>query len=81
MSNNLATKEVVILGSTGSIGVQALEVIAANPDRFRVVGLTAGGANVDLLMEQARKFSVPVVGVSSGGEYARSIASNGCNLR
>ena len=74
MSNNLATKEVVILGSTGSIGVQALEVIAANPDRFRVVGLTAGGANVDLLMEQARKFSVPVVGVSSGGEYARSIA-------
>ena len=67
-------KDVVILGSTGSIGVQALEVIAANPDRFRVVALTAGGANIDLLMTQARQFSVPVVGVSSGGEYARSIA-------
>ena len=67
-------KDVVILGSTGSIGVQALEVIATNPDRFRVVALTAGGANIDLLMTQARQFSVPVVGVSSGGEYARSIA-------
>ena len=35
---------VLILGSTGSIGTQALEVIAANPDRFEVVGLAAGGA-------------------------------------
>ena len=34
---------VLILGSTGSIGTQALEVIAANPDRFEVVGLAAGG--------------------------------------
>jgi 1-deoxy-D-xylulose-5-phosphate reductoisomerase len=77
MSSNLATKEIVILGSTGSIGVQALEVIAANPNRFRVVGLSAGGGNIDLLMEQARKFSVPVVGVSTGGEYARSLAQAG----
>ena len=36
---------VLILGSTGSIGTQALEVIAANPDRFEVVGLAAGGGN------------------------------------
>ena len=35
---------VLVLGSTGSIGTQALEVIAANPDRFEVVGLAAGGA-------------------------------------
>ena len=35
-------RDIIVLGSTGSIGVQALEVIAANPDRFRVVGLAAG---------------------------------------
>jgi 1-deoxy-D-xylulose-5-phosphate reductoisomerase len=43
---------VLILGSTGSIGTQALEVIAANPDRFEVVGLAAGGANARLLADQ-----------------------------
>ena len=41
-------KDVVILGSTGSIGTQALDLVRANPDRFRVVGLTAGGSNPDL---------------------------------
>jgi 1-deoxy-D-xylulose-5-phosphate reductoisomerase len=43
---------VLLLGSTGSIGTQALEVIAANPDRFEVVGLAAGGANSELLGRQ-----------------------------
>ncbi|HEY9264558.1 MAG TPA: 1-deoxy-D-xylulose-5-phosphate reductoisomerase [Mycobacterium sp.] len=43
---------VLILGSTGSIGTQALDVIAANPERFEVVGLAAGGGNTDLLSEQ-----------------------------
>ena len=43
---------VLLLGSTGSIGTQALDVIAANPDRFEVVGLAAGGANLDLLAQQ-----------------------------
>ncbi|MDP5096008.1 MAG: 1-deoxy-D-xylulose-5-phosphate reductoisomerase, partial [Candidatus Nanopelagicales bacterium] len=42
----------IILGSTGSIGTQALDVIARNPDRFRVVGLAAGGSRPDLLAEQ-----------------------------
>ena len=46
---------VLILGSTGSIGTQALEVIAANPDRFEVVGLAAGGGNPDLLARAARR--------------------------
>lgn len=45
-------KRVLILGSTGSIGTQALEVIAANPDRFEIVGLAAGGGNPDLLAAQ-----------------------------
>lgn len=49
---------VLILGSTGSIGTQALEVIAANPDRFEVVGLGAGGGNVDLLLSQAKSLGI-----------------------
>jgi 1-deoxy-D-xylulose-5-phosphate reductoisomerase len=50
-------RRVIILGSTGSIGTQALEVVEANPDRFKVVGLAAG-KNTDLLAEQAAKFGV-----------------------
>ena len=50
-------RRVIILGSTGSIGTQALEVIEANPDRFQVVGLAAG-QNGALLAEQAAKFDV-----------------------
>ncbi len=50
-------RRVIILGSTGSIGTQALEVIEANPDRFKVVGLAAG-KNSDLLLEQSSKFGV-----------------------
>jgi 1-deoxy-D-xylulose-5-phosphate reductoisomerase len=47
----------VILGSTGSIGTQALEVVRANPDRFRVVGLTAGGSRKDLFADQVAELS------------------------
>lgn len=43
---------VLLLGSTGSIGTQALEVIAANPDKFEVVGLAARGGNAELLAAQ-----------------------------
>ncbi|SDU38102.1 1-deoxy-D-xylulose 5-phosphate reductoisomerase [Gordonia westfalica] len=50
---------VLILGSTGSIGVQALEVIAEHPDRFEVAGLGAGGGNLDRLVQQAAAFGVP----------------------
>jgi 1-deoxy-D-xylulose-5-phosphate reductoisomerase len=55
---------VLILGSTGSIGTQALEVIAANPDRFEVVGLAAGGANPDLLARQRAETGVRAVAVT-----------------
>ncbi|QIZ98262.1 1-deoxy-D-xylulose-5-phosphate reductoisomerase [Leifsonia sp. PS1209] len=54
MSN---VRRVIILGSTGSIGTQALDVIQANPDRFTVVGLTAG-SNADELAAQAERFGV-----------------------
>ena len=55
---------VLILGSTGSIGTQALEVIAANPDRFEVVGLAAGGANASLLAEQRATTGVANIAVA-----------------
>jgi 1-deoxy-D-xylulose-5-phosphate reductoisomerase len=55
---------VLILGSTGSIGTQALEVIAANPDRFEVVGLAAGGANAKLLAQQRDATGVTNVAVA-----------------
>ncbi|MBV9512884.1 MAG: 1-deoxy-D-xylulose-5-phosphate reductoisomerase [Mycobacteriaceae bacterium] len=55
---------VLILGSTGSIGTQALEVIAANPDRFEVVGLAAGGANARLMAEQRDATGVSNVAVA-----------------
>jgi 1-deoxy-D-xylulose-5-phosphate reductoisomerase len=55
-------REIVILGSTGSIGVQALEIVAANPDKFRIIAMSAGRKNPKLLMEQAKKFNVPLVG-------------------
>ncbi|MCW2799818.1 MAG: 1-deoxy-D-xylulose-5-phosphate reductoisomerase [Aeromicrobium sp.] len=57
-------KRVAILGSTGSIGSQALEVISANPERFEVVALAAGGSNPTLLAQQAIAFSVPLVAVA-----------------
>ena len=54
----------LILGSTGSIGTQALEVIAANPDRFEVVGLAAGGANAELLARQRDATGVTNIAVA-----------------
>ena len=65
-------RDVVILGSTGSIGVQALEIIEANPGQFRVVALTAAGNNIDLLVAQATKFKVSVVGVTHNADQVRS---------
>jgi 1-deoxy-D-xylulose-5-phosphate reductoisomerase len=57
---------VVILGSTGSIGTQALDVVRRNPDRFRVVALAAGGGDPRLLASQAVEFGAAVVAVSQG---------------
>jgi 1-deoxy-D-xylulose-5-phosphate reductoisomerase len=57
------TTAVTVLGSTGSIGTQALEIIAAHPERFTVAGLT-GARNADLLIAQARAHRVPRVAVA-----------------
>ena len=56
-------KRITILGSTGSIGRNALEIISKHRDRFKVVALTAG-KNIDLIEEQIMSFSPEVVAVA-----------------
>jgi len=57
-------RDIVILGSTGSIGTQALDIARRNPDLFRVVGLAAGGGNPGLLAEQVAEFGPAAVAVA-----------------
>jgi 1-deoxy-D-xylulose-5-phosphate reductoisomerase len=70
-------RRVVILGSTGSIGTQALDVIAANPERFQVVGLTAG-TNADQLAAQAERFGVAetALGAEEAERLVRSVEAD-----
>jgi 1-deoxy-D-xylulose-5-phosphate reductoisomerase len=56
-------RSLVILGSTGSVGTQALDVVRRNPDRFKVVGLSAG-TNQELLIGQIREFLPPFVAMA-----------------
>ena len=63
-------KRVLLLGSTGSIGTQALDVIGANPDLFEVVGLAAGGGNIELLRRQIRETGVDAVAVADSAAGA-----------
>jgi 1-deoxy-D-xylulose-5-phosphate reductoisomerase len=65
------TRELVILGSTGSIGVQALEIVEANPSLFTVIAIAAAGSNPDALIEQAKKFKVKIVGVAKNAQAIR----------
>ncbi|MDQ7907274.1 1-deoxy-D-xylulose-5-phosphate reductoisomerase [Phytohabitans sp. ZYX-F-186] len=57
-------REIVLLGSTGSIGTQAIDIVRRNPDRFRVVAVGAGGGNVEQLATQALELGVEAVGVA-----------------
>ncbi|WP_214369955.1 1-deoxy-D-xylulose-5-phosphate reductoisomerase [Pseudonocardia sp. H11422] len=59
-----AGRSVLVLGSTGSIGTQALDVVAGAVDRFTVAGLAAGGGSPELLVEQVRAHRVPRVAVA-----------------
>jgi 1-deoxy-D-xylulose-5-phosphate reductoisomerase len=59
-------RSIAILGSTGSIGTQALEVVSANPGRFKVIAISAGGADLGLLARQAVALGVQAVGVARG---------------
>ncbi|TFD85861.1 1-deoxy-D-xylulose-5-phosphate reductoisomerase [Cryobacterium lactosi] len=67
-------QRIIILGSTGSIGTQALDVIKANPTRFEVVGLSAG-SNRELLAEQAAAFNVDdtAVGAVEAEQLVRDV--------
>ncbi|HAN47059.1 MAG TPA: 1-deoxy-D-xylulose-5-phosphate reductoisomerase [Cyanobacteria bacterium UBA8156] len=60
-------KPITLLGSTGSIGTQTLDIVAQYPDRFRVVGLTAG-SNVPLLAAQVRQFRPEAVAIADGSK-------------
>ncbi|WP_066936956.1 1-deoxy-D-xylulose-5-phosphate reductoisomerase [Streptomyces sp. NBRC 110611] len=57
-------RRIVILGSTGSIGTQATDLVLRNPDRFRVTGLSAAGGRPELLAEQAHRLRVATVAVA-----------------
>ena len=60
----MTAREVVLLGATGSIGTQAVDVVRRHPDRLRIVGLAAGGERVELLAQQALDLQVDAVAVA-----------------
>jgi len=67
---SLKKKNIAILGSTGSIGTQALEVVASHPDSFQVEVLTAQN-NAPLLIEQAKKFNPNAVVIANESHYTQ----------
>ncbi|PWG59738.1 1-deoxy-D-xylulose-5-phosphate reductoisomerase [Bifidobacterium catulorum] len=73
-------RSVIVLGSTGSIGTQGLDVIARHPDRFEVTALAAGGSHIALLAEQAARFHARHVAVfreSAADELRDALAALG----
>jgi 1-deoxy-D-xylulose-5-phosphate reductoisomerase len=71
-------RDVVVLGSTGSIGTQALDIVRANPDRFRIVGLTAGGGNPELFEQQVAEFAPAYSGL--GEDASTEAAAMRCDV-
>jgi 1-deoxy-D-xylulose-5-phosphate reductoisomerase len=71
-------RDIVILGSTGSIGTQALDVVRADPDRFRVVGLTAGGSQEQLFEQQVAEFAPAYSGL--GEDASTEAAGLACDV-
>ncbi|CAA9357885.1 MAG: 1-deoxy-D-xylulose 5-phosphate reductoisomerase [uncultured Nocardioidaceae bacterium] len=71
-------REVVVLGSTGSVGTQALAVVRANPARFKVVALTAGGGNRDLFDAQCEEFAPSFAG--TGEAASQEAAGISCDV-
>jgi len=63
-------KQIAILGSTGSIGVSTLEIVAAHPDRFRIIALSAG-RNLTLFAQQIRQFNPAVAAVADKADIPR----------
>ncbi len=73
-------KPIAILGATGSIGVNALEVVRQHPDKFRVVGLSAH-RNVSLLAKQVEAFRPEVVAVTDPAAYEEAVRRVGCQIK
>lgn len=69
MNKSNAPKAITILGSTGSIGTQTLDIVTSHPDKFRVVGLSAG-RNIELLSQQIRTFKPEIVATSEPDKVA-----------
>lgn len=65
-------RSLVILGSTGSIGLQALEIVDANPELFEVLAITAAGSSPDVLIAQAKKYQVKTVGVIKNADVIKA---------
>ncbi|WP_194422207.1 1-deoxy-D-xylulose-5-phosphate reductoisomerase [Microbacterium abyssi] len=70
-------RRIIVLGSTGSIGTQAVEVIRANPRRFELVGLAAG-SNAELMAQQAEKFQVEhtALGADEAEQLVRDVEAD-----
>ena len=80
----MSARDVVILGSTGSIGTQALDVVRRNREQFTVSALAAGGADVTALAAQAAEFDVDVVAIadeSRAGALRDALAAHGVSPR
>jgi 1-deoxy-D-xylulose-5-phosphate reductoisomerase len=81
MGNNM--KQITVLGSTGSIGQQTLDVVRALPDKFRIIAL-AGGANIELLTKQIEEFKPKFVyhlsSGSRGSKELKSVTKTGCQF-
>jgi 1-deoxy-D-xylulose-5-phosphate reductoisomerase len=78
----MSLRSVTLLGSTGSIGTQAIDVISRHRDRFQVDAISAGGANADLLARQAVELGVARVGVadpSRAPEVEAALARHGAS--
>lgn len=70
-------RRIVLLGSTGSIGTQAIDVVDGAPHLFEVVALSAGGGNLELLARQAVHTGASVIGIAAGdpGQLASLVAA------
>ena len=64
-------RSLVILGSTGSIGLQALEIVDANPNLFSVLAISSAGSNPDVVIAQAKKYGVKTVGTIKNADVIR----------
>jgi len=73
-------REVVLLGATGSIGTQTLDVVSRNRDRFAITALSAGGSRIELLAEQVREFSPKIVALptSAAADALRAAVVTDC---